>query len=79
MNNDGRRHLDPTHTTRYVHIPHLREKLEWLYGYHPLIKSQERLADELEVSPATLSTWHSRPVATKCRYGWRSWTTGSYA
>jgi DNA-binding response OmpR family regulator len=42
MNNDGRRHLDPVHTTRYVHIPHLREKLEWLYGYHPLIKSQER-------------------------------------
>ena len=57
MNNDGRRHLDPLHTTRYVHIPHLREKLEWLYGFHPLIKSQERLAHELDVSPATLSTW----------------------
>src|SRR5277367_1838424 len=56
-NTDVRRHLAPVHTTRYVYIPHLRKKLEWLYGYHPLIKNQERLAHELDVSPATLSAW----------------------
>ena len=52
-----RRELEPLHTKGYVHLPHLREKLEWLYGYHPFVNTQYQLASELKVSPATLSTW----------------------
>jgi hypothetical protein len=40
-----------------MHLPRLREKLEWLYGYHPFVNTQYQLASELKVSPATLSTW----------------------
>src|SRR5690349_377009 len=53
----SRRELEPVHTKGYVHLPHLREKLEWLYGYHPFVNTQYQLANELKVSPATLSTW----------------------
>jgi hypothetical protein len=52
-----RRELEPINTRGYMHVPHLREKLGWLYGYHPFIKTQYMLADELHVAPATLSTW----------------------
>lgn len=67
----GRRELDPVHTKNHIHLPHLREKLEWLYGSHPFVNTQYQLASELHVSPATLSTWlngtrytDSRTVAT---------------
>jgi hypothetical protein len=53
----NRRELEPVHTKGYMHLPHLREKLEWLYGYHPFVNTQYQLASELKVSPATLSTW----------------------
>jgi transcriptional regulator with XRE-family HTH domain len=52
-----RRELEPTHTKGYVHVPLLREKLGWLYGWHPLVKTQYLLAREMGVSPATLSSW----------------------
>jgi hypothetical protein len=42
---------------RYTHIPHLREKLCLLYGYHPFVRTQKQLANELGVSQATLCTW----------------------
>ncbi len=54
---EDRRTLAPTFTKGYSHIPHLREKLRWLYGYHPIVKTQYQLAKELGVSPGTLSTW----------------------
>ena len=52
-----RRELEPTHTMGYVHVPLLREKLGWLYGWHPVVKTQYILAREMGVSPATLSSW----------------------
>jgi transcriptional regulator with XRE-family HTH domain len=57
MTNQEKRQLEPTYTKRCVHIPRLREKLEWLYGYNPTVKRQKDLARELGVSPATLSSW----------------------
>ena len=57
MINREKRQLEPTYTKRYVHIPRLREKLEWLYSYHPTVKKQKDLARELGVSPAALSGW----------------------
>jgi transcriptional regulator with XRE-family HTH domain len=53
----GRRELDPTFTRGYVHIPHLRDKLPWLYSLHPTVDTQNRLARALRVSPSQLSTW----------------------
>ena len=53
----GKRTLEPIHTRGYKHIPHLRDKLPWLFGLHPFIKRNYELARELHVSPATLSTW----------------------
>jgi hypothetical protein len=53
----GKRLLEPAYTAGYVHIPHLRKKLKWLYGYHPFIDTQYKLAQALRVAPATLSTW----------------------
>jgi hypothetical protein len=53
----GKRTLEPIHTRRYRHIPHLRDKLPWLFGLHPFIKRNYELARELHVSPGTLSTW----------------------
>lgn len=55
----GRRVLPPRFTKGYTHIPQLREKLPWLYGTHPIVKTQYLLARELKVSPGTLSTWLS--------------------
>lgn len=52
-----KRELEPTFTRGYVRVAGLRDKLEWLYGHHPIIKAQYQLAKELGVSPATLSTW----------------------
>jgi hypothetical protein len=53
----SKRTLEPIHTRGYKHIPHLRDKLPWLFGLHPFIKRNYELARELHVSPATLSTW----------------------
>jgi hypothetical protein len=53
----GRRELDPIFTQRYVHVPNLREKLDWFFSHHPFIKTHRRLAQELHISPAALSTW----------------------
>jgi hypothetical protein len=49
--------LKPTFTRGWKHIPQLRDKLPWLYGHHPFVKTQYQLAAELRVSPATLATW----------------------
>jgi hypothetical protein len=53
----GKRELEPTFTQGWQHISHLRKKLPWLYGSHPFVKSQAKVAEELQVSPATLSNW----------------------
>jgi hypothetical protein len=53
----GKRELEPTYTAGYVYVPQLREKLGWLYGWHPMVKTQYLLAREMGVSPATLSSW----------------------
>lgn len=53
----GKKTLQPKFTKGYSHIPQLREKLRWLYGYHPIVKTQYQLAKELNVSAGTLSTW----------------------
>jgi transcriptional regulator with XRE-family HTH domain len=53
----GKRELDPKYTRGYAHIPHLRDKLPWLYSLHPTVDSQKKLARALRVSPAQLSTW----------------------
>jgi hypothetical protein len=50
---------EPRFTAKYVHIPHLREKLDRLYGHHPTVKTQYELARELDIAPSTLSTWLS--------------------
>lgn len=55
--NSGKKELEPTYTSGYVLVPLLREKLGWLYGWHPLVKTQYLLAREMGVSPATLSSW----------------------
>src|SRR5262249_20073952 len=52
-----KRKLDPRFTRGYVHIPHLRDKLPWLYSVHPTVDSQRKLARALRVAPAQLSTW----------------------
>jgi hypothetical protein len=53
----GKKTLQPKFTKGYSHIPQLREKLRWLYGYHPIVKTQYQLAKELNISAGTLSTW----------------------
>jgi hypothetical protein len=53
----GKRELDPKFTRGYVHIPHLRDKLHWLYSLHPTVDTQYNLARALRVAPAQLSTW----------------------
>jgi hypothetical protein len=53
----GLRELDPKFTRGYVHIPHLRDKLPWLYSLHPTVDTQYKLARALRVAPAQLSTW----------------------
>src|ERR1043166_7137338 len=53
----GKRVLDPVHTDGYVHVTHLRSKLKLLYGYHPTVDTQYKLAAALGISPATLATW----------------------
>lgn len=54
---NAKKTLQPKFTKGYSHIPDLREKLRWLYGYHPIVKTQYQLAKELNISPGTLSTW----------------------
>jgi hypothetical protein len=53
----AKRELDPTYTRAYAHIPHLRDKLPWLYGQHPSVDSQKKLAHALRISQAQLSNW----------------------
>jgi hypothetical protein len=53
----GKSDLSLVQTSRYVHIPNLKEKLELLYGSHPSIRTLTELAGELGVSKGTLSTW----------------------
>ena len=53
----AKRELDPTFTRSYVHIAHLRDKLPWLYGLHPSVNSQKKLARALRISQGQLSNW----------------------
>ena len=60
MNKDvtrGRKVLTPVFTSDYVHIPHLRKKLKWLYGRNPVVDTQYKLAEAMDVSPATMTKW----------------------
>lgn len=44
-------------TPGFMHIPHLREKLRWLYARHPTVKTQSKLSSALDISASTLSDW----------------------
>jgi hypothetical protein len=57
MNNWERRQSQTKRTKEPARIPHLREKLEWLYRYHPVVKSHDELARRLGVSRAFISSW----------------------
>ncbi len=52
-----KREIKPIFTKGYKHIPHLKEKLLWLYGFLQEIQSQREHAAFLGVSPAAFSTW----------------------
>ena len=43
------------YTPRHVRIPHMREKVELLYRYHPSIRRQYELAAAMKVSEAALA------------------------
>jgi hypothetical protein len=53
----GKRVLEPLFTSSYVHVPHLAAKLDYLYVYHPFIKTQKELARALKVQSSTITTW----------------------
>jgi hypothetical protein len=53
----GKREIKPIFTRGYKHIPHLKEKLLWLYGFLQGIQSQRDHAAAIGVSPAAFSTW----------------------
>ncbi len=53
----GKREIKPIFTRGYKHIPHLKEKLLWLYGFLPGIQTQRDHAAVMGVSPAAFSTW----------------------
>ena len=55
MNNWERRQSQTKRTNEPARIPHLGEKLEWLYRYHPVVKSHDEFARRLGVSPAFVS------------------------
>ena len=42
--------LPDVHTGDFKHVKDLKRKLEILYSYHPFIKTQTKLAEELGVS-----------------------------
>ena len=52
-----RREIKPIFTKGYKHVPHLKEKLLWLYGFLQGIQSQRDHAAVIGVSPAAFSTW----------------------
>lgn len=53
----SKREIKPIFTKGYRHIPHLKEKLLWLYGFLQGIRSQRDHAAAIGVSPAAFSTW----------------------
>ena len=63
MNSWERRQSQTKHTNEPASIPHLGEKLEWLYRYHPVVKNHDEFARRLGVSPAFVSNWLS---GTRC-------------
>lgn len=52
-----KRDIKPIFTRGYKHIPHLKEKLLWLYGFLQGIQSQRDHAAAIGISPAAFSTW----------------------
>ena len=52
-----KRVLEPLFTSNYVHVPHLAAKLEYLYVYHPFIKTQKQLAKTLDIQSSTITGW----------------------
>jgi hypothetical protein len=53
----SKRGIKPIYTRGYKHVPHLKEKLLWLYGFLQGIESQRDHAAAIGVSPAAFSTW----------------------
>jgi hypothetical protein len=52
-----KRGIKPIFTKGYKHVPHLKEKLLWLYGYLQGIECQRDHAAAIGISPAAFSTW----------------------
>jgi hypothetical protein len=52
-----KRGIKPIFTRGYKHVPHLKEKLLWLYGFLQGIECQRDHATAIGVSPAAFSTW----------------------
>jgi len=52
-----KRGIKPIFTKGYKHVPHLKEKLLWLYGFLQGIECQRDHAAAIGVSPAAFSTW----------------------
>lgn len=52
-----KRGIKPTFTKGYKHVPHLKEKLLWLYGFLQEIECQRDHAAAIGISPAAFSTW----------------------
>jgi hypothetical protein len=52
-----KRGIKPIFTKGYKHVPHLKEKLLWLYGFLPEIECQRDHAAAIGISPAAFSTW----------------------
>jgi hypothetical protein len=53
----GKRVLEPLYTSSYVHVPYLAAKLDYLYVYHPFIKTQKELSRALKVQSSTITGW----------------------
>ena len=52
-----KRGIKPIFTKGYKHVPHLKEKLLWLYGFLQGVECQRDHAAAIGVSPAAFSTW----------------------
>jgi hypothetical protein len=52
-----KRGIKPIFTKGYKHVPHLKEKLLWLYGFLQGIECQRDHAAAIGISPAAFSTW----------------------
>jgi hypothetical protein len=52
-----KRAIKPIFTKGYKHIPHLKEKLLWLYGFLQEVQCQRDHAAVIGISPAAFSTW----------------------